>query len=68
MKRFPEHQLNAKVRRTRDATALSRLALLLLSRTIGEVLVLRELQVDQPGGDGQHPEANKSRDEERAAL
>jgi cell division protein FtsL len=29
MKRFPEHQLNAKVRRTRDATALSRLALLL---------------------------------------
>jgi len=29
MKRFPEHQLNAKVRRTRDTTALSRLALLL---------------------------------------
>ena len=29
MKRFPEHQLNAKVRRSRDATALSRLALLL---------------------------------------
>ncbi|HEX5835170.1 MAG TPA: hypothetical protein VFY34_15015 [Pyrinomonadaceae bacterium] len=29
MKRFPEHQLNAKVRRTRDVTALSRLALLL---------------------------------------
>lgn len=29
MKRFPEHQLNAKVRRSRDVTALSRLALLL---------------------------------------
>src|SRR5436190_19520618 len=29
MNRFPEHQLNAKVRRTRDVTALSRLALLL---------------------------------------
>src|SRR5205085_4169447 len=29
MKRFPEHQLNAKVRRARDVTALSRLALLL---------------------------------------
>src|ERR1051326_4329470 len=29
MKRFPESQLNAKVRRTRDTTALSRLALLL---------------------------------------
>ena len=29
MKRFPEHQLNAKIRRTRDASALSRLALLL---------------------------------------
>ena len=29
MKRFPEHQLNTKIRRTRDATALSRLALLL---------------------------------------
>ena len=29
MKRFPEHQLNAKIRRSRDATALSRLALLL---------------------------------------
>jgi cell division protein FtsL len=29
MKRFPEHQLNAKIRRTRDATALSRLGLLL---------------------------------------
>ena len=29
MKRFPEHQLNAKIRRTRDTTALSRLALLL---------------------------------------
>lgn len=29
MKRFPEHQLNAKIRRTRDVTALSRLALLL---------------------------------------
>ena len=27
MKRFPEHQLNAKIRRTRDITALSRLAL-----------------------------------------
>src|ERR1041385_793472 len=29
MKRFPEYQQNAKVRRTRDTTALSRLALLL---------------------------------------
>jgi cell division protein FtsL len=29
MKRFPEHQPNAKIRRTRDTTALSRLALLL---------------------------------------
>ncbi len=29
MKRFPEHQRNAKIRRTRDVTALSRLALLL---------------------------------------
>ncbi|MEN3328354.1 MAG: hypothetical protein V7638_3161 [Acidobacteriota bacterium] len=29
MKRFPEHQLNAKIRRTRDVTALSRLGLLL---------------------------------------
>jgi cell division protein FtsL len=29
MKRFPEHQLNAKIRRSRDVTALSRLALLL---------------------------------------
>ena len=29
MKRFPEHQLNAKIRRTRDVSALSRLALLL---------------------------------------
>ncbi len=29
MKRFPEHQLNAKIRRTRDTTALSRLGLLL---------------------------------------
>ena len=29
MKRFPEQQLNAKIRRTRDVTALSRLALLL---------------------------------------
>ena len=29
MKRFPEHQLNARVRRSRDVTALSRLALLL---------------------------------------
>lgn len=29
MKRFPEHQQNAKIRRTRDVTALSRLALLL---------------------------------------
>ncbi len=29
MKRFPEHQLNAKVRRSRDTAALSRLALLL---------------------------------------
>ena len=29
MKRFPEHQLNTKVRRSRDVTALSRLALLL---------------------------------------
>ena len=29
MKRFPEHQLNTRVRRTRDTTALSRLGLLL---------------------------------------
>lgn len=29
MKRFPEHQLNTKIRRTRDVSALSRLALLL---------------------------------------
>jgi cell division protein FtsL len=29
MKRFPEQQPNARIRRTRDATALSRLALLL---------------------------------------
>jgi cell division protein FtsL len=29
MKRFPEYQQNTKVRRTRDANALSRLALLL---------------------------------------
>src|SRR5215207_5935081 len=29
MKRFPEQQLNARVRRTRDTSALSRLALLL---------------------------------------
>jgi cell division protein FtsL len=29
MKRFPEHQQNARVRRSRDVTALSRLALLL---------------------------------------
>src|SRR5262245_65594699 len=29
MKRFPEHQQNAKIRRSRDVTALSRLALLL---------------------------------------
>ncbi len=29
MHRFPEQQLNAKIRRTRDVTALSRLALLL---------------------------------------
>jgi cell division protein FtsL len=29
MKRFPEHQLNTKIRRSRDVTALSRLALLL---------------------------------------
>ena len=29
MKRFPEHQPNARVRRSRDVTALSRLALLL---------------------------------------
>lgn len=34
MKRFPEYQLNAKVRRTRDVTALSRLALLLFSGLI----------------------------------
>lgn len=31
MKRFPESQPNAKIRRTRDVTALSRLALLLFS-------------------------------------
>jgi len=29
MKRFPEYQQNAKIRRSRDTTALSRLALLL---------------------------------------
>jgi len=29
MKRFPEHQRNARIRRSRDVTALSRLALLL---------------------------------------
>ena len=29
MKRFPEHQQNAKIRRTRDVSALSRLAMLL---------------------------------------
>src|SRR3954463_4350411 len=29
MNRFPEHQLNARVRRTRDTTALSRLGMLL---------------------------------------
>lgn len=29
MNRFPEHQLNTRVRRTRDTTALSRLGLLL---------------------------------------
>ena len=34
MKRFPEQQLNAKVRRTRDTTALSRLGLLLFSGLI----------------------------------
>jgi len=31
MNRFPEHQLNAKIRRSRDVSALSRLALLLFS-------------------------------------
>jgi len=34
MKRFPEFQPNAKVRRARDTTALSRLALLLFSGLI----------------------------------
>ncbi len=34
MKRFPESQPNAKVRRARDVTALSRLALLLFSGLI----------------------------------
>lgn len=34
MKRFPEFQQNAKVRRVRDVTALSRLALLLFSGLI----------------------------------
>jgi cell division protein FtsL len=29
MKRFPEHQQNTKIRRSRDVTALSRLAMLL---------------------------------------
>ncbi|SRR6266496_2486739 len=29
MKRFPEHQQNSRIRRSRDTTALSRLALLL---------------------------------------
>ena len=42
--------------------------LLLLARAIGETVVLRELQVDQPGADYKHPEANKSRDEKRAAC
>jgi cell division protein FtsL len=31
MNRFPEHQRNASIRRSRDVTALSRLALLLFS-------------------------------------
>ncbi|HEU4712193.1 MAG TPA: hypothetical protein VFS76_11540 [Pyrinomonadaceae bacterium] len=34
MKRYPEFQQNAKVRRVRDVTALSRLALLLFSGLI----------------------------------
>ncbi|HEU4768769.1 MAG TPA: hypothetical protein VFS77_15405 [Pyrinomonadaceae bacterium] len=34
MKRYPEVQANAKVRRVRDVTALSRLALLLFSGVI----------------------------------
>jgi len=45
MKRFPEQQVNAKVRRTRDTTALSRLALLLfcgLVLTGGFVLAAKQ--------------------------
>jgi cell division protein FtsL len=34
MKRFPEHQLNAKIHRSRDTTALSRLAMLLFCALI----------------------------------
>ena len=34
MNRFPEHQLNAKIRRTRDTTALSRLAMLMFCALI----------------------------------
>ena len=41
--------------------------LLLLAGAVGEIFVLRELEVDQPGTNYKHPEANKSRDEKRAA-
>jgi hypothetical protein len=41
--------------------------LLLLTRAVGESFVLRELEMDQTPAHDQHPKANKSRDEERAA-
>ena len=41
--------------------------LLLLARAVGESFVLRKLELDQSHTDDQHPEANKSRDEKRAA-
>jgi hypothetical protein len=41
--------------------------LLLLPRAIRKPFVLRKLEVDQPRTNNQHPEANKSRDEKRAA-
>jgi hypothetical protein len=39
----------------------------LLTRAVGESFVLRELEMDQTPAHDQHPKANKSRDEERAA-
>jgi hypothetical protein len=41
--------------------------LLLLARAVGESFVLGKLEVDQSRTHDQHPEANKSRDEKRAA-